>query len=313
MSTLFTLPRQFVVDGSGSPRSGAKLFFYEAGTLTLQDTYSDNALATANTNPVVADAAGVFGPIYLANLNYRVILKDSADVQIWDQDNVNAPLLGLLGTTFETKSGNYTVTTDDKGKYFDSQGTFTFSLPAAATAGNGFVFAVFNSDVGKVTINPDGAELVNGLSTIVLYPGDFVTLTCDATEWAGHGVYTIAGSFTPTYTGFSIDPSGDINYTLRGNVVRMILPAGPGTSNATTFTISNLPAALRPQAGTGGHHPVTTLLDNGNQSWGSVSITTSATMTFYNQGNASGFTASGNKGFISFGGGAFVQYPLLVA
>ena len=138
MSSLFYLPRQFVVDGSGSPRAGAKLFFYEAGTLTDQDTYSDNALSTPNTNPVVADSAGVFGPIFLQNDDYRVILKDSADVQIWDQDNVNSPLVGLFGANAQTKNGNYTVVAGDKGNLIEFTATATVSLLAVATASAGF-------------------------------------------------------------------------------------------------------------------------------------------------------------------------------
>lgn len=69
--------------------AGGKLYFYESGTTTPQDTYSDAALTTPNANPVVLDAAGrapnIFGSY---EDTYRVVLKTSADVTVWTKDNV---------------------------------------------------------------------------------------------------------------------------------------------------------------------------------------------------------------------------------
>ncbi len=56
-----------------------------------------------------------------------------------------------------------------------------------------------------------------------------------------------SGSFVPTFTGFSADPvSALIRFTLSGNIVMMNLLFTNGTSNATTFTITNVPVSLRP-------------------------------------------------------------------
>jgi hypothetical protein len=43
-----------VVDSSGNTISGAQLFFYEVGTSTKKDTYSDSAKTLLNANPVLA-------------------------------------------------------------------------------------------------------------------------------------------------------------------------------------------------------------------------------------------------------------------
>ncbi len=69
---------------TGAVGAGWKLYFYVGGsTTTLQSTYSDINLTTANTNPVVADAAGFFGDIFLDSaLSYAVKLTDENDVQI---------------------------------------------------------------------------------------------------------------------------------------------------------------------------------------------------------------------------------------
>ena len=57
----------------------------------------------------------------------------------------------------------------------------------------------------------------------------------------------LTGSFVPVFTGFSVDPSTPvIRWTISGNLVCLFLDFSNGTSNATTFTITNLPVNLRP-------------------------------------------------------------------
>lgn len=69
---------------TGAVGAGWKLYFYVGGSsTTLQDTYSDTGLSIPNTNPVVADSAGLFGDIFLdSGLSYAVKLTDENDVQI---------------------------------------------------------------------------------------------------------------------------------------------------------------------------------------------------------------------------------------
>lgn len=94
MSQRFVMPRQTIYDANGAPVSGAKLYFYVAGTSSPQDTYSDEALSIPNTNPVIADAAGRFGPIFLQGLSYKVTVTDSDEVQIWTEDPYDGSISG---------------------------------------------------------------------------------------------------------------------------------------------------------------------------------------------------------------------------
>jgi hypothetical protein len=73
------LPYQQVFDLNGSPLPGAKFYFYESGTTTPKDTYSDEALTTPNANPVIADSQGQFGDIFLSGA-YSCKLTDADDV-----------------------------------------------------------------------------------------------------------------------------------------------------------------------------------------------------------------------------------------
>ena len=87
--SLVPMPRFYGLD-AGLSLPAARLYFYESGTTTPKNTYNDPDLAVphANANPVVADASGLFGAIYLLPDAYKVVLKTSADVTLWTADPV---------------------------------------------------------------------------------------------------------------------------------------------------------------------------------------------------------------------------------
>ena len=86
MTSRFVLPLADV--GAGlTPSSGAQLFFYETGTTTPKDTYSDSAGTTPNANPVVANSVGVFPDIFISG-TYKVVLKNSDGIQQWAADPI---------------------------------------------------------------------------------------------------------------------------------------------------------------------------------------------------------------------------------
>lgn len=80
---------------NGVPLSGGLLYFYATGTTTLLTVYTNSTLATPNTNPVVADASGIFAPVYLAEEEFKVVLKTSAGVTVQTID----PYLSGTGTS----------------------------------------------------------------------------------------------------------------------------------------------------------------------------------------------------------------------
>ncbi len=84
-------------DGTGKPLSGGELFFYAAGTTTLQATFADNLGTIQNPNPVLLDATGVPSnasgaqiQIWLTNTSYKICGYSSALVQQFCWDNVSA-------------------------------------------------------------------------------------------------------------------------------------------------------------------------------------------------------------------------------
>jgi len=88
MARLFQLPKQSpLVGGAASP--GAKATFFLTGTTTKTNTFTDDALTTPSSNPVIADAAGVFEAIYLdPDVDYKLQLDDTNDALIYTVDPI---------------------------------------------------------------------------------------------------------------------------------------------------------------------------------------------------------------------------------
>ena len=76
------------VDDNGDALAGGKLYSYDAGTSTPRATYTDQTEGTANANPTILDANGE-ADIWLDSGDYRLVLDDSSDVEIFDVDNIS--------------------------------------------------------------------------------------------------------------------------------------------------------------------------------------------------------------------------------
>jgi hypothetical protein len=87
----FINPVPQYLDGNGDPVCFGKLYYYEAGTNTLKNTYNDVLLTVANTNPVELDAAGRVPSIFY-NGSARVVLKDCNNQLVWDKSPVGGQI-----------------------------------------------------------------------------------------------------------------------------------------------------------------------------------------------------------------------------
>jgi hypothetical protein len=82
----YATPITQYLDDAGNPLVGGKLKFYASGTENLQNTYNTEALTIANTNPVILDAGGRAGNVWMQDLDYKIRLYTSADVLVWEAD-----------------------------------------------------------------------------------------------------------------------------------------------------------------------------------------------------------------------------------
>ena len=100
----FYSPDPYECDVNGVPLAGGQLFFYLTGTTAKLATYADVSLTVPNTNPVIADANGRFGTIFLSQSNaYAVELRTAPTVlnpmgvQIYFEDPCGPAAGGAVG------------------------------------------------------------------------------------------------------------------------------------------------------------------------------------------------------------------------
>lgn len=80
---------QFFTDDN-AVLSGGKIYTYAAGTTTAQATYTSVTGVTANANPIILDSAGRLPEdVWLSEgVAYRFVLRDSADIQLGEYDDI---------------------------------------------------------------------------------------------------------------------------------------------------------------------------------------------------------------------------------
>jgi hypothetical protein len=79
------------VDSTGAPYSGGTLYFYAAGTSTPLAFYTDRTLSTSGGTSLTLNSSGrATVDVYLQNLAYKIVLKDSSANTIWTADYVYA-------------------------------------------------------------------------------------------------------------------------------------------------------------------------------------------------------------------------------
>lgn len=165
MTALFFNPNPQFFDANGAPLAGGKLFFYEEGTTTKQNTFSDSTLSTPNTNPVVLDAAGRPGAIFLQAKNYKVVLAPSTDTDpptsaIWTIDNYEPASGGALRAVAtiaalkaQTKAGladgDVTVVSGYNNSADNGGGIFVWDSDSTATALQGVIVAADEGGTGR--------------------------------------------------------------------------------------------------------------------------------------------------------------------
>lgn len=204
------VPRQRVFTPLSVVAPGAQYYFYVAGTSTPATTWSHADLATIheNTFPIVADAAGLFGPVYLAfGVQYDVILKDQNGNTLWSQPNV-----GNGGTEASPVYSVVAYGAVGNGST-DDAAAFQAALDAIKASGLPGTLYIPNGTykiIGQLTYNDGPALRVQGASRT----GAVIQWTDTATR------------------GFSIDStaaSQTSNFTANGQVGDRIVSVADGT------------------------------------------------------------------------------------
>jgi hypothetical protein len=102
--------------------------------------------------------------------------------------------------------GNINLTASSRAQVFrNTGGTVTHTFDPAASLGNGWFAIEINAGSGTVTLDPSGAETIDGNPTKVLNPGESCVVYCYGTGFATMGY---GRAISTNVAGISIDLAG---------------------------------------------------------------------------------------------------------
>lgn len=125
-------------------------------------------------------------------------------------------IASLSETYVVSRSSNTILGLSDYGKTFISTSTFTQTLTAAATLGDGWHCFYRNDGTGVITIDPNSSELIDGSTILVLFPGEGCRISCNGSAFSTQGL--------------SSQKKININTTAVGNV-------GAGPDDLMTYSL----------------------------------------------------------------------------
>jgi hypothetical protein len=183
--------------------------------------------------------------------------------ETWTYASATTFTVAGVDVTAKYSKGTRIKLTQTTAKYFVvAASSFSTNTTVTITAGTDYTLAnaAITSPLYSYATNPQG------------YPGWF--------------------TYTPTYTGFSADPTPDAKFCVVGLMCTVLHQGSAGTSNATGFTLT-LPIA----SAVAGQYQWALARDNGTVAAapGMIEFAASSTLTLYLTGAATAWTNSGSK------------------
>lgn len=157
--------------------------------------------------------------------------SDTGALYVRYHDIDGAQWVGVVGGASASQKAGRTITgadtlvSSDFGKLikFNSASPFTLAVSAAASLGDGWFCDIININTGVCTFDPNGAELVDGVTTAGIAQSERMRIRCDGTSF-----YTTdhAGdwlSYTPTFSASGGGTFTAITGTIRYRKVRTLV------------------------------------------------------------------------------------------
>jgi hypothetical protein len=117
----------------------------------------------------------------------------------------------------EQRSSDAVFTISDSGKEIQATGDYTQTFSSAASLGNGW-WIMIQCVSGRVTLDPDGAELIDGLSSILMLPNETRLIRSNGSTLS-----------TRVLSGFLVDVPVTESFTISGyNQIGVYLVSGSG-------------------------------------------------------------------------------------
>tara|TARA_R110000803_G_scaffold195506_1_gene258749 strand:- start:146 stop:1327 length:1182 start_codon:yes stop_codon:yes gene_type:complete len=219
------------------------------------------------------------------------------------------------------RTSNTALTSSNVGNLIDiTSGTFTQTFDASSSLADGWLVYLRNSGTGDITLDPNGSETIDGLTSFLMFPGEVRLVQCDGSNLrtivlsSFRRSFTSSGTFTrpPGYRSFTVELFGGGGGGGSGRKQSGSLNSGGGGGGGSARVGSDIDFASMPASvtvtvgagGSGGTGPTTDGTSNAGSNGGSTTFGT----FFYASGGRSG--AGGKNNTQANGGGTRVSIQL---
>ncbi len=106
--------------------------------------------------------------------------------QFLQSSGAGVPVFADAGSEVErvARTSNTVLVKANNGNLIDiTSGTFSQTFTAAATLGSGWFCYIKNAGTGDITLDPNSTELIDGLSSYVMYPNECRLVQCTGTAF----------------------------------------------------------------------------------------------------------------------------------
>jgi hypothetical protein len=152
MAVLYPWPKNQFFDTNGNPLNSGKLYTYVAGSSTPALTYTDSAAGTQNDNPVVLNSRGEANVWFDGSKLYKLVLKTSADVEVWTVDNVGLDASGM----YFLQSGSGAVARTARAKIRETVSVTDFGAVGDGTTDDTTALNAAFAMTGRLVLLPKG-------------------------------------------------------------------------------------------------------------------------------------------------------------
>lgn len=203
--------------------TGYTTTFYNAGafSFTVKD-FAGNTLGVVTSGTAwtlwlrsVATQAGL----------WRVFQMGAATSAANAADLAGAGLVAISTTLNEqmvitNKNTNYAIVSGDRASGLKwTGGTGTFTLPDPAAVGSGWFVALKNGGSGPLTVDPNGAETIDGASSLLLQLEDSSWVVTDGVDWFTFG---LGQSTSSVFDFLSMSAAGTGDLVLSGSQLNRV-------------------------------------------------------------------------------------------
>jgi hypothetical protein len=278
--------------------------FFDGSYDAVNSGYGIVVEPTSSTSSYVQITGNYFWRQYYAGiLAIDTISTSIVGNQFWNcgrADSASDPLnsdIELRGVTLSPSTNTISNNTAFRSGTRSNLGLFILENNAGVNCANN----IYSGNT--VTSSPSAYKAAPIVLNLGLFSGGSKSIAN-----AGSGTETESySSFTGTGTGFATPPTGTIKYSVADNKVTLFFNAISGTSNSTAFTVTGMPAAIRPAAGVYG---AVLIKNSGTDELGFINIATSGVISVFRTVGGLSLTSFTNSGTKEIGAGSTITYPL---